>query len=187
MTYGPSYEESAAYKQMLFDMATGEDVLITHRYSELLHTLFEREFTYIIFNDDNRANDGLNIRNHYAWANDISVGFWEGILPNNCTMLEMMLALARRWNDEFLWDPDYGDRTSQWFWEMIKNLGLDFYDNYNFDRDEVNRIIDVFLDREYDSNGEHGGMFPVREHGEDMRETELWYQMNYYLEENYSF
>lgn len=37
------------------------------------------------------------------------------------------------------------------------------------------------MEREYERNGE-GGLFTVN-NGRDMRTTEIWYQMNYYLSE----
>lgn len=182
------YESVADYKAMLFDLAAGEDDFTLHRYSSLFHHLFARIFYFNVGNDVNRAKDGLNMRNHFAWRNHISEDFWKGIMPEECTVLEMMLALARRWNDEFLWDPDYGDRTHKWFFEMLKNLGLDFYHNGNFDGSAVDRILDIFMSRSYNRDGFRGGMFPVEEHPQiDMRKAELWYQMNYYLEENYDF
>jgi hypothetical protein len=54
-------------------------------------------------------------------------------------------------------------------------------DDAKFDRYQVDRILERFLERRYERNGK-GGLFTVN-NGFDMRGTEIWYQMNYYLRE----
>lgn len=76
-------------------------------------------------------------------------------------------------------DPDVGDRTGQWFWSMLVSLGLGSMDDRKYSRSAVDGVLERFLNREYDPNGE-GGLFTV-DNGRDMRRTEIWYQMNYYL------
>ena len=49
------------------------------------------------------------------------------------------------------------------------------------DRYFVDQTLERFLERGYGRNGE-GGLFTV-DNGRDMRNTEIWYQMNYYLRE----
>ena len=96
----------------------------------------------------------------------------------------MMIALARRTEHDIMHDPDYGDRSGQWFWTMLQNLGLDIYDDWHWFENEVDRILDVFLHRRYERNG-IGGAFPVCNVCTDLRNKDLWYQMNAYLEEHY--
>lgn len=77
-------------------------------------------------------------------------------------------------------DPVMGNRTAQWFWNMITNLGLgDMYDN-RYDERTVAKIIDIFLDRRYSSDGT-GSLFKIRGCQYDMREVEIWHQMCWYL------
>lgn len=38
--------------------------------------------------------------------------------------LEMIIALAIRLEEHIMDDPDIGNRTGQWFWDMIVSLGL---------------------------------------------------------------
>jgi hypothetical protein len=77
-------------------------------------------------------------------------------------------------------DPDIGNRTGRWFWEMISNLGLFCMDDYNFDLKYVDEVVTKFLDRDYLSNGE-GGLFIINDAIKDLREVEIWYQMMWYL------
>lgn len=79
-------------------------------------------------------------------------------------------------------DPDIGDRTGKWFWGMVENLGLIFMTDSRFDRRYTEERIDIFLDREYESNGD-GGLFTAEHCREDMRTVEIWYQMCWYLDD----
>ena len=79
-------------------------------------------------------------------------------------------------------DPDIGDRTDIWFWDMIRNLGLDFMSDSRYDREYVSTTIDRFLNRDYGRNGT-GGLFTVENSRHDMRSMEIWYQMCAYLED----
>ena len=80
-------------------------------------------------------------------------------------------------------DPDIGDRTGQWFWSMIENLGLSDMDDAEYDELYVHRIVKRFLDRGYKKNGE-GGLFTIHHSaGRDLRNVEIWYQMCWYLDE----
>ena len=151
------------------------DEYYTEDYSKLLNRLFNTEFYSIVNYDDNRIFDGLNLRNTFADEVGEHIYFVSDQLPSYCTVLEMMIALSLRMENDIMSDDRYGDRTSQWFWIMISNLGL--YDKY------VSRILDIFLNRKYGKDGK-GGPFWVKNMGQiDMRGTEIWYQANYFLDE----
>ena len=96
-------------------------------------------------------------------------------------MLVAWTALALRIEEHIMDDPDIGNRTGQWFWGMLVSLGLGSMYDAKFDRYRVDRTLERLLEREYERNGE-GGLFTVN-NGRDMRTTEIWYQMNYYLSE----
>ena len=91
-----------------------------------------------------------------------------------------MVGLAIRC-ESFMDDTAYGDRTGQWFWGMITNLGLGHMTDSKFDEREADVIIDRFLNREYEPNGK-GGLFTVRNYDEDLRDVEIWNQLCYYLD-----
>lgn len=94
-----------------------------------------------------------------------------------------MIALAVRCEEHIMDDPDIGDRTGQWFWNMIVSLGLGSMTDERFDGEYVDEVVDIFLNREYERNGE-GGLFTVNDTDRDMRNVEIWYQMHWYLNEN---
>lgn len=77
-------------------------------------------------------------------------------------------------------DPEYGNRTGQWFWNMVNSLGLGSMTDDRYDAYSIDRTIEIFLDREYDADGQ-GGLFTVRHCDEDMRNVEIWTQLCWYL------
>ena len=151
-------------------------------YRRLFSRLYGTDFRYTIPMDGNRAEDGVDLRYRFGRDNGFEDYEIASCLDDRpCSVLEMMLALAIRCEEHFMCNPDEGDRTSQWFWDMLVSLGLNHMDDSRFDSYQVDVIIDRFLDRQYKRNGE-GGLFTVN-NGRDIRSIEIWYQMNYYLSE----
>ena len=52
----------------------------------------------------------------------------------------------------------------------------------NFNSDKVIDILRCFLNRRYSPNGQ-GGLFTVNNYDGDMRDIEIWYQANIWLNE----
>ena len=148
-------------------------------YRKLLMHLHNIEFTWFIPRDDNRADDGIQLRRRFALArNDMSVIDY---ISGPCSVLEMMVALAVRCEETIMDDTLMGDRTGQWFWGMINNLGLSSMKDSKFDRDFVDDAIARLLNREYEPDGK-GGLFTVRHCTHDMRTVEIWCQLSWYLD-----
>ena len=124
------------YFEWLVDLL--QDDYLRDNYQKLLWKLFTTEFTWIVDYDSNRAKDGIYLR--YLFSRDIDEDFDMDI---GCTVLEMMVALSRRCEDDIMYDPDIGDRTGYWFWTMIQNLTLDIYDDYMYDEHAVEYILDI--------------------------------------------
>ena len=152
-------------------------VIDGHRnYRKLLLELHNTEFYYTVEGDENRAKDGTKLRYIFASHRDIDIECLQG----PCSVLEMMIALSNRCENQIMYDPDIGDRTGYWFWLMIDSLGLTEMADDQYDVNMVRRKIKKFLNRNYSSNGK-GGLFTIRGFKQDMREIEIWYQMNFYL------
>lgn len=152
-------------------------------YFRLLSQLDSILFYYELPMDANRESDGLNLRYRFGYEEGIrdnAVAYY--IDDRACSVLEMMIALALRCEEDDMGDPGIGNRTSEWFWDMIESLGLsEMYDRH-YDSRFVDISVNRFLERTYDRNG-RGGLFTVRNCPRDMRDTEIWYQMMYYLNE----
>lgn len=159
-------------------------VSVRERYKSLFSVLTERSFTSKIDMDRNRGVDGIALRFMYASQEHLPQDFWVGILPEECLIMEMLIALANRIECDFMHDPEQGNRMGVWFWEMLDNLGIADQDDLNFDEDYVQMRINILVDRSYERNG-RGGLFPLRHPGRgiDQRKIELWYQMNHYISE----
>lgn len=152
-------------------------------YRKLLRYLHSVEFIYLISRDRNRAEDGVDLRYRYAWINgyDEEVDLVLESLDGPCSVLEMMVALAIRCEENIMDDPNIGDRTSQWFWGMLINLDIDDMTDDRFDKRIVSEAINRLLYREYAPDGK-GGLFTVRGRNRDLREVEIWDQLNWYLD-----
>lgn len=156
-------------------------------YKKLLYHLHNIEFIYIVKMDDNRAKDGENLRYRFACdrpgchsCNRDQI--ISALDDEPCSVLEMMIALALRCEEQIMEDLDIGNRTGKWFWDMVFNLGLGDMSDSRFDIQYVDEVIGRFLNREYEENGK-GGLFTVERCGYNLREVEIWYQMLWYLDE----
>ena len=162
--------------------------------AKLLHNI---EFYWTIPNDDNRATDGVKLRE--VWytsiineAEDLGVGMYvdTNALNGPCTVLEMLIGLAIRIEADIMQNDAYGNRTYRWFWRMIGNLyehRLGHFGDSDItsdDGDFITAMTMKCLDRDYFSDGSNGGLFPLFEPvDENQRETELWYQAQNWLKE----
>lgn len=148
----------------------------------LLERLNDVDFEYIIPMDGNRAEDGIDLRYRFGREcgyDDFVIATYLDDKP--CSVLEMMVALAIHC-EHVMYDPDDGDRTDRWFWDMIDSLGLSKMINSRFNASYVDAVIEAFLERKYEPTGE-GGLFTVDHNGRDLRSVEIWYQMCWYLDD----
>lgn len=161
------------------------DCVRTEDYSLVLEYLFNREFTWIIRNDANRASDGLDLRFEFINTNEYAreIGSVEDFDGIPCSVLEALVALAINWEHEITYDFRLGDRSGQWFWTMIKNLGLLDMPNWRFDEAKIEEIVDIFLYRKYDYTGK-SGIFPIKSGMNDQRKLEIWLQLQEFVLEN---
>lgn len=152
-------------------------------YSKLLKYLHNVKFEYLLPMDGNRAEDGIALRYRFGFENYYQDSIVGNLIDNSdCSMLEMMTALSLRCEEQIMCNPDIGNRTGVWFWNMIDNLGLSDMTNVNFDKKYVDNIIKRFLTRTYKRNGE-GGLFVLKHCIRDLRSVEIWYQAMWYLDE----
>jgi len=152
------------------------------RYSNLLASLEDNVFYFTIPLDENRYIDGMALRNRFAYENGINESYALQEFDNKkCSMLEMLVALSLRIEEQIMEDADMGNRISTWFFEMIKTLRLYHMTDDNFDPGWVKYRIDSLLNHKYESNGD-GGLFRVDKPRQDLRSVEIWYQMVWYLD-----
>lgn len=144
-------------------------------YWNLLRELYKKEFVWIIPNDDNRIEDGKELRWEFLREANLNESDSTEWLSLGCSVLELLIALSRR----AAFETD--DPASYWFWIMVSNLGLGKVSDANPKPEgAIDHILDNFIWRTYNTDG-WGGLFPLIEPSEDQRQVELWYQLNAYL------
>lgn len=176
-----SDEVNLAYLEWMYHIVCDDEYSSNLAHRKLFAYLYDTEFKYTISMDSNRAADGVELRYRFGRDHGYSDDTVKAYLDDRpCSVLEMMIALALRCETHIMDDPDCGNRVGQWFWDMIVNLGLGSMTDERFDEDYVAERIDIFLNRKYDRNG-RGGLFTVEDPPNDMRITDIWYQMCWYL------
>lgn len=151
-------------------------------YKYLCAYLHGRDFVYILPMDDNRFEDGISLRYRFGREQ----GFPNSAVAREldtrpCSVLEMMVALALRIEEEIMSEEDLGDRTSEWFARMLYSLDLLEMTDRRFDESVAERAINNFLNRNYRRDGK-GGLFTICDRPDrDMRNVEIWYQAMWYL------
>ena len=165
------------YFNYLLDIVDSEEYS-TDDYIDVLWLLFDTDFTWLIDHDSNRAGDGLALRDRFL--SEYCDGYDKLFGP--CSVLEMMVALSIRMENDIMFDPDFGNRTDIWFWKMMDSMGLLYMDYINYSYRIAKRCINNFLNRNYRPDGK-GGLFVIKNSKIDMRDVEIWYQMNYAVEE----
>lgn len=147
-------------------------------YFLLCNHLYTKEFLWFVPNDDNRSDEGIELRKVFVNEKHILQpdAEWMRI---SCSMFELLYALAQRLS--FL-----DDRSVQiWFWELIDNLNLRYATDNIYNRkveDHVDETLDRVIWRLYEPSGA-GGLFPLKHPNQDQRKVELWYQLSFYVSE----
>lgn len=152
-------------------------------FGKLLSQLHNTYFRYSLDMDQNRAEDGISLRYRFALEHEDyrdDTDYVLDILVGPCSVLEMMIALALRCEENLMDDTTKGNRTRQWFWGMVVNLGLGPMTDDKYDDQYVDECLDRFLDREYDPDGK-GGLFTIKHCDVDLRDVEIWRQLCWYL------
>lgn len=147
----------------------------TRTYWSLLRQLHSTEFVWQIRNDDNRVEDGRDLRLEFIAEEDESDPdpAWMDL---GCSMLELLVVLSRELFFQVEGEP------RDWFWHLIDNLGIRINDREYDRRAElaIDAACKAVIFRTYSSDG-RGGLFPLHRPNDDQRDVEIWYQLNAYL------
>jgi hypothetical protein len=145
----------------------------TTSFDNLFRTLHNTEYIWLLPGDDNRAEDGKELRREFiVLANIPDVPDWR-MLP--CSVFEMLIAFSRRaeFNSEM--------SAKNWFWEMLANLNLsDCNDAWGASSEEIVGVLEHFMFRNYSRDGD-GGLFPLLHPHADQTKVEIWHQFCDYL------
>lgn len=144
----------------------------SRNYQDLFYQMHEKEFVWIIPNDDNRINDGMDLRSEFLGVREAHQMF-KGV-----SVLEILVGLSRR----MAWAA--GGDSRRWAWQLVCNLKLDrMSDPVGIRReDRIDGILEDLIWRNYQPDGV-GGFFPLANAEADQTKVELWYQMSAYINE----
>ena len=139
-------------------------------YSGLFEVMHNTEFHWTVPNDDNRLQDGLDLRTYFLDGRKAQLNL------NGATLLEILISLSKR--VAFTG----GGVPKRWAWRLLKNLRLTTKSDplTEEDLEKINDVLDALVWRTYDANG-RGGFFPLNHPEEDQTKVEIWYQMNKYV------
>jgi hypothetical protein len=137
----------------------------------LVSALAEVEFIWKHPMDENRAIDGLELRSDFEYETGEYLDKTSGLMPQ-CTIFEMLAALAIRCENQLMRDPMVGDRTSKWFFEFLDNLEV--LDGSR----PVEMACDLFFKGELE-------LFPLKNKKIKQKNEQIWKQLMAYLNENY--
>lgn len=153
-------------------------------YKKLCGFLYDTPFMYILDMDENRELDGLLLRKTFMESNP-DYDMERSLRPDlnhMCSVLEMMVALAKRCHNSIIDAPGSGEGGPyELFSLMLDNMGLDRFTDDRFSQKAVERIVTNMLDRNYPPDGK-GSMFYIPGIERDMREAEIWYQAMWYID-----
>lgn len=141
-------------------------------FNELFQKMHHIEFVWVVPNDDNRVQDGLDLR----------IEFYDGNRPAKessiISVLELVIAISRRIAFVAEGDP------SVWAWQLIKNLRLNRMSDplTDYENEKTDEVLNNLVWRQYYPDG-RGGFFPLANPNEDQRKVELWEQMHAYVNE----
>ena len=157
------------------------------RYISMLSYMYSTSFRLtdpIVGHDDNRLNDGFELRATYS--NNFTMSDLPSIFDEEVSVLEVLVAFAMRIDDDIMYDGSL--HASKWFFIMVDNLGMT---NFTDDRlgldwciDDEEQILDIWMSRQYGPDGK-GTIFPLKTTAFDQRNLEMWYQMQEWFRENY--
>ena len=148
----------------------------TKKYLYLVSAITDVEFVWRHPMDENRAIDGLELRQDFEYETGEFLDKSSGLMPN-CTFFEMLAALSIRCENQLMRNLSVGDRTSKWFFEFLDNLELL---DERLREDDIKDIAEGFMDGDID-------MFPLKNKGIKQKNEQIWKQLSAYINENYIF
>lgn len=172
---GMSDPLAEAYLHWLVEQVRAGDGHQTVTYWDVLRLMHNTEFVWIVPNDDNRIQDGLDLRGEFFTEREEPL---DADRFGPCSVLEVMIGLSRRLSFAA------GGESEGWAWQLLCNLQLHkFSDPLSRRKASIaGDILHNLIWRAYSPDGADG-FFPLSWPKEDQTKVELWYQMSAYVEE----
>jgi len=152
-------------------------------YIALFNELQSIEFYWSIELDSNRSSDGMRLRELYS--NETGRRLPECDINRPVSLLEVLVAIAMRCEDDIMHESALGDRTPKWFWGMMNNLGFNAENDDNIEPNYVQTKCEQLLSRNYSIHD--SGLFYTKDPRchRNFRKIDLWEQLNHWLNWEY--
>lgn len=146
----------------------------------LLAELYFTPFKFVIPNDSHRRDDGLGLRDLYEYETSSRMD-WD----RPCSVLEVLVSIASYVAEDVIGTHHNAQRTVEWFWMMLDNLGLKDVGDVKdpLIKNYIHGVIDAWLNRDFEFDGT-GSPFPIKRPVEDQRKNEIWKQICTYIVDN---
>lgn len=163
---------NASYIQWLRRLVDAES------YVDLSQSMALMPFRSDIMMDRNRMIDGEELR--IIFSDETGMALYSDV--RGCSVLEFLVAFAKRVNETYAMVG-----VGEAFCMFLHNMDLSRCDDDWFvDQSDPECYIqdrcDIMMDRRFDPDGTNGGLFVVH-HRDDIRPSEWWWQMQYWLNE----
>ena len=174
------------YYYWLIEKIFHDDLNYMTIYRDLLERLNYVTYIYTLELDENRQKDAQDLRYIFGYETDRSeCEICQELDVYEPSLLEVIVALILRVQENILGDNEETITNKEIFLDIIKSLGLDDMTGAILSQEDVNylhsKLFDFFC-HNYNWNGE-GSMFTVSNPKDDMRNTEIWYQCMWYINE----
>ena len=150
-----------------------------HNYINLLTELHKIHFYPKLELDKNRISEAKdNLRDAVSFSPRTEY----------ISILELLISLAIEYDNRVM-RCDEDDNVAAYFWLFLTNCGLNKYDDtfFSLNRElcviKIQEWCSIFNNRTYRKDG-LGMPFPLRNPPKDLRKTELFYQLCWYINEN---
>ncbi len=152
-------------------------------YDCLIEHLYNINYVTVKDDDNNRAIDGTDLRYTFCYEKGYSSSdsyfIVNDIFANKpCSVLEMMTALARKMDENIMWNGYR--RVHIWFFDMLANMNIDDMTDNNYNSGYIDIAVNAMMYYNIEYNGK-GGLFVSPYNDVDMRELSIWYQMQQYI------
>lgn len=144
------------YHNWLISLIDTPDKEFSRNYSVLMTILDMIEYKWKNPKDENRALDGIELRNRFSDELGDKYSF-RRFMP--CTILECFVALFTRYSDTILVEDGDPSVAPELFFDALEGLGLLEFDDSHIDEEKILDILHLFVTGKIGIFGEKSGRF----------------------------
>lgn len=176
-----SHELNDIYFDWMLQLVCDGEHVNERDYYKLFSLMHGLDYIWSLPMDGNRAADGVSLRYRFGYEHGIDQRIIASELDYKpCSVLEMLIALVVRCEENIMVDLEVGNRFGRWFWMIMENLGLDEMTDDDFDFELAHYILCRMMARDYEPDGKYGPIY-IPGCDDDLRSIDIWGQMMRYL------